>query len=527
MGSQLTMYITLVSLSGIFSLFLSFYVYQRRKEFPGARIFVLYTIALSIYSFGYAFELSSDALWKIRVWNLVEYIGMPFSVPLGLMIVLHYLGKKISGSAAAALFIFPAVTWFVVLTNDYHRLFYRTFQFKDELRPPYLEIEVGEWYIAFCIYTFCCWLAGVVLLCGRWKQTRKSFRPHLFTLICGQLIPMVTGLLYLFGVTPAGVDPVPMGTCVAAALYIWAILSAKMLTIIPIAKETIFESMGEGVIVLDSSDRLIDYNRTVAQMMPTLHPTMIGRSLYQVWTDLTGSAYPFLHHPDGRAVELAWVSGGKEQIYQVRYSALRHRSGEEAGGLLMLINVTELKRLQQELERQAYYDGLTNILNRSQFIRRCRELLSATRKREQSLTVVLFDLDYFKRVNDNFGHETGDKVLVHVVATCQRYLSSEMLFARYGGEEFVLALPSSTLEKGNAIAELLRSAMESAPLATPDGAIVVTASFGVAQAANTPDETLDTLLHKADDALYASKREGRNRVSVYDSAPPYIERALL
>ncbi len=518
MDSQLTTYITLVSVSGIFNVFLCLYVLLRRHEIPGARTFILYTAALSVYSFAYAFSLASDTLWEVKLWTVIEYMGMPFSAPLGLMIILSYLGRKVSRPQAAALFVIPSVTLIMVATNDLHHLFYKVIRLKEGLSLPYLEIEIGEWYIVHGIYTSSCLLAATALLLSRWRQTRRSYRPQLATLICGQFIPMVTAFLYLVGLTPAGIDPVPMVMCITSGLYIWAILSARMLTVIPIAKETIFDSMREGVIVLDSAGRLSDYNREIGRMIPSLRPGMIGTTLDEVWRELTGAAYPFVRQPDGRAEELVWTTDGAEQFYQVRYSALRHRNGETAGGLLMFINVTELKRLQQELEHQAFYDGLTQILNRSRFIARSRRLLEDCRKNGSPFSVVLFDVDYFKRVNDRYGHETGDHLLVHVVNVGKRHLSPDMLFARYGGEEFVIALPDADLDDGCAIAEQLRRALESEPLAAAQGEIAVTSSFGVAQAGAGAEDSLDALLRQADEALYVSKRDGRNRVSAYRGA---------
>lgn len=477
MDSQLTMYITLVSVSGVFNVFLSLYVYSKRNDIPGSRTFILYTIALSIYSFAYAFGLAYDTLWKVKLWTVIEYIGMPFSAPLGLMIILHYLGRKGSRKGTFALFVIPFISLLMVATNDYHHLFYKVIRLKEGMPLPYLEIEIGEWYIVHGIYTFSCLLAALLLLLSRWKQTRRAYRPQLFTLICGQLLPMVTAFLYLVGATPAGIDPVPIIMCVTSGLYIWAILSVRMLTVVPIAKETIFDSMGEGVIVLDSAERLIDYNRAAGRMIPALHQAMIGRTLNQAWTELTGAAYPFNHRNDGHTEELAWIANGEETFYQARFSALRHRNGEQAGSLLMLINVTELKQLQQELEHQAFYDGLTQVFNRTQFILRSRQALENSRMQAAPFTIILFDIDHFKRVNDTFGHETGDRVIVHVVSICKRLLSENTLFARYGGEEFVVALPSCTLQDGTSVAERLRTALEDEPLHTEKGAIAVTSSF--------------------------------------------------
>ncbi|BBI30911.1 histidine kinase N-terminal 7TM domain-containing diguanylate cyclase [Cohnella abietis] len=516
MVSQTTMYITLVGLSGAFNLFFCYYVFSRRSEIPAYRTYILYTLVLSIYSFGYAFELASDTIEQVKVWTRIEYIGIATFAPLGLVIIHQYLGREISGFIKIPLFFIPAITFIMVITSDYHDLFYKVFEFKEGVSPHILYIEIGKWYIVQDTYMFCCTVAGILLLLSRWKQTQRAYRLQLITLICGLLIPMIAGFSYRFGVTPTGLDPVPISLCITSALYIWATMSTKMLTVIPIAKETIFDSMEEGFIVLDLSDRLIDYNRAVSRMIPALNPCTIGKNLYQSWAELTSAPVPFNHHLDQNIEEFNWADGASKEVYEVRSSAMRNRNGVVVGKLLMFINVTELKRLQQELEQRAHYDGLTQIFNRSEFIHRGRELLERSRVNQNPFSVILLDIDYFKRVNDNFGHETGDKLLIHVAAICQAMLPEGGLFARYGGEEFVLAL-SSPLREASELSERLRATLENTPLNTSKGTVGVTSSFGVVEATHRLDETLEVLLRKADEALYRAKREGRNRISIANS----------
>lgn len=491
-------------------------MYSRRRETAASRTFILYTLALSIYCFGYTFELGSSTLEQVRLCITIEYIGLSTFTPLALILVLQYLGRALSRIVTTGLFIIPAITWVMVATSHYHDMYYRVFKFKEGVTPHVLIIEMGQWYILHDFYMMFCTVASIVLLLSRWKQTRKTFRRELAFLMGGLLVPMTAGISYRLGLTPTGLDPVPLSIFVSSVLFIWAIFSTRMLTVIPVAKESIFDSMGEGFIVLDSSERLVDYNRTVSTMIPALRQSMIGQQLDEVWLELAGESFPLKRDQDNSVEELTWTTDGVEKVYEVRSSMLRHRNGERAGSLLMLINVTELKRLQQELEHQAYYDGLTQILNRTQFIRLGREMLEQMRGQRMPFALMLFDIDYFKRVNDTYGHETGDKMIVHVVSICKERLPEDALFGRYGGEEFVLALPFVTAQGAEALAERLRAAMEYAPLLTPKGVLTVTASFGIVQVAGANDETLETLLSKADEALYTSKRDGRNRVSAYE-----------
>lgn len=172
----------------------------------------------------------------------------------------------------------------------------------------------------------------------------------------------------------------------------------------------------------------------------------------------------------------------------------------------------ERKRLIEELRLRANTDYLTGILNRRAFASAGNKRLHAAQVQNETLAVILFDIDHFKSVNDTYGHEVGDQVLIHVAALVRAALRDSEILARHGGEEFVVMPTHCTQEQAGILAERLRAAIEREPLKLADGQILrVTASFGVASASG-PTAALDALLHAADLALYRAKRKGRNRV---------------
>jgi two-component system cell cycle response regulator len=177
-------------------------------------------------------------------------------------------------------------------------------------------------------------------------------------------------------------------------------------------------------------------------------------------------------------------------------------------------------RLHGIVERQALMDGLTGLANR----RQCEEALTSELARAERLggpvTVVLADLDWFKGVNDRFGHPAGDAVLREFARVLRETVREIDTAGRWGGEEFFVLLPGTTAEGGTRLAERLRQTLESRPVLAPDGtAMRVTASFGVAAAppASGPAE----LVGAADEALYEAKRNGKNRV---ETAPAALRR---
>jgi two-component system cell cycle response regulator len=165
-------------------------------------------------------------------------------------------------------------------------------------------------------------------------------------------------------------------------------------------------------------------------------------------------------------------------------------------------------RLYEQAERLATTDGLTGLLNRRTFNavldRRWRE----AQRYKRPLSLLLLDIDHFKKVNDGYGHPAGDAVLKAVAKLAQECARDTDAVARYGGEEMAVVLPETDTEGAQAIAERIRRAVEAAQHPTEHGALRVTVSIGISTVGKSPED----LLESADKALYRAKQSGRNRV---------------
>lgn len=508
MHPQLTTYITLISTSGVLNLFLCLYVFWKRHSYTNvAKFFIFYTASIAIYCFASAFGLLATNLAQMKFWTIIQYIGMPISSPLGLLFIMHYLGIKITRKRCTALLAIPVISFIMVATNDFHHLHYRVFREDSVLGAPYIYQEIGLWYAVHGIFTFGCMFAAFVLLLFRWRETAKTYRFQLVALLVGQLVPMGTAFLYLIGATPAGIDPVPVVLWISTLLYLWSISTSRLFTLMPIAKDAIFNSINDGVIVLDESYRLIEFNQAAKKNFPQLNKTMFGKNINEIWCELSENPFPLtLEAAFSQEVPIA-----ADQIYQVRTSALENSKGL----LIIFTDITEVKRLQVKLEHQAYYDELTQIYNRRAFLQQAEQDFQETKKNSMPFTVLLMDIDHFKRVNDTYGHHMGDEVLVHIAKVCQTHLQKGQIFARYGGEEFVLALNGQTVKEAEKLANGLRKHLAFHPLIAENEVISVTLSIGAAEAGKEEEETLSRLLNKADKALYTAKQKGRDQVCVF------------
>jgi diguanylate cyclase len=180
---------------------------------------------------------------------------------------------------------------------------------------------------------------------------------------------------------------------------------------------------------------------------------------------------------------------------------------------------TELKKVQRESER----DGLTGAYNRKAFDQRIVNLVEENTISRAPFSLLLLDIDNFKKINDTYGHQTGDRVLVALVNKCRQFVRSEDTVARYGGEEFALILPSASLKnavkKGKQICQTVATTRYAVEGNSGQDALGITVSVGVA--AFKKGDTAKSIIARADEALYLAKRTGKNRVVSQKQLPKH------
>ena len=215
---------------------------------------------------------------------------------------------------------------------------------------------------------------------------------------------------------------------------------------------------------------------------------------------------------------LAGLEIDKEQHFvhpisgEERYRRVIKRRSTDIDGNPVIVgahlNITRWKIAERELERLASEDELTRLPNRRRFIEDATRMMSRAERHNEPLTLLLFDIDHFKRINDEHGHGCGDSVLRQLSERLQQHLRSEDLPCRWGGEEFAALLPMSDEDNAMLVAERLRTGIECATFEGPPQ-LGITISIGVARW--HPGEALQNLLDRADTALYAAKAAGRNK----------------
>ena len=282
----------------------------------------------------------------------------------------------------------------------------------------------------------------------------------------------------------------------------------------------LFENAVEGIFRSDPHGGLIDVNPAMARILGYSSPTHIlkkqsvksaleaqegYRQLFSVVVK-NGGCKQYQTELIRKEGDCIWVEFSAQAIID-ETGSVAHIDG-------LLLDITERKKLHERLTRLAHTDALTGIYNRRCFTEKLQQEVRRARDLQFPLSLIMIDVDYFKSVNDRFGHGVGDQVLKRITVACQKVLRENDIFGRLGGEEFAVILPDVDLPRSGQIAERLREGVEKDDICIADDVVRTTISVGLCTLnGNIADS--EGLLRAADMALYRAKHGGRNRVCVY------------
>lgn len=293
----------------------------------------------------------------------------------------------------------------------------------------------------------------------------------------------------------------------------------------------ITDSVPAGIAFVDAERRYRFVNRMYEVRLKRDRQDMLGK---YVWEVIGQDNYNAVKHIldqvfQGNERDLEYefrYDSGETRVLKFMFSPDFDEHQQVRGYYLIFFDITERKRLEDslkqannQLERLAAFDGLTKIANRRKFDEYLIQTWKQSTRSQTPLSLILFDVDYFKHYNDTYGHRQGDECLIQIAQTTQHVVKrSTDLVARYGGEEFVVVLPETDSHGAIAIAEGIQHAIRTLgiPHERSEVSQVVTVSLGIATIIPTPTASVGTLITLADHALYEAKQSGRDRYAVSD-----------
>jgi diguanylate cyclase (GGDEF)-like protein len=297
----------------------------------------------------------------------------------------------------------------------------------------------------------------------------------------------------------------------------------------------ISEQLNTGVLVVDTDFNIVMWNRFIQVHANKSTEQVVGQLIFDVFPELpqrwfqrkfsgvlqlktpSFCSWEQRHHlfelPHTRP-----ITTDSEFMAQNCTFLPIETSGEVNYICILIEDVTDVchyqGQLQKTLEELALIsriDGLTQIFNRRHWQESLEQEYAKARRHEKNLSLIMLDLDHFKKLNDNYGHQGGDKVLIDVTQTIKSVLRIEDIFGRYGGEEFAIIIPETDIDGALDLAKRVCETVAKTPVSFQEHILNISVSVGVSQL-NDDDMSYEKLIANADEALYQAKANGRNRV---------------
>lgn len=330
------------------------YLSYRKRQLPIAKYAALVMLAASIYTFGYAFELTSTDMDRIRFWLKVEYVGVPFISTFWLLLVLEYTGfrKRLSRWAIGLLFVIPVITLLMHYTNDLHHLYYKNLWI-DTANDLTLSMSAkGPWYWIHIGYNYMEAVVGVTLFLVMYMKAVPIIRKQIMVLTVGIAFPWIFNLLYVLDFFQLQVDLTPIGFVLTGLCYVWGIYRLHLMRLAPIAMQRVFETMEDGAIFLDYDYRIIHFNPSAKSIFKELERLEEAEAAF-------GSVFPgeseLLSRVMGQGASEGRISfkrDGSRRYYNLKISILSEGGEDQLGKLLLFHDITKEVLDQEKMAAQ-------------------------------------------------------------------------------------------------------------------------------------------------------------------------------
>lgn len=500
----------IVFVAGLIFIWASFYAFKNNSN-RLIFIYAMMTLGMAIFSLGYSWELFSKSLNSAYLAIKFQYLGLSF---LSIYwIIFAYKFKNNSYPSILQLGfvgLIPIATFFIVMTNEIHGLFYTNLELIPCHKNYYLVNTVkGPLYYVFIIYSYFVLIYMLSSFYHSYKFNKYNLKEQSKLMLIASIVPASFNIVYLLGLTPKNYDPTPLGFLIMCHFVYRAIFDYKFMDLKDTIRGSVFDKISEGILVLDTEYRIVDFNNSASILLPYLVEEHIGNFIkdYKLGREIIGSS-------KGDFFEILCEECSRKRNLEFRRNPI-YVKGKLVAYIYIFSDNTVLKDRISNLSFLATHDFLTGLHNRMDFLKLINSELYRVMRYGGELSLVMLDIDFFKKVNDTYGHICGDEILRGLTLLIKKNLRAIDIFARYGGEEFCILLPSTSIENAEKFSEKIRKIVEENIFYFNKKDIKITISLGLTYYNQEMNEvTFEELLDTADRALYESKKTGRNKLSI-------------
>jgi diguanylate cyclase (GGDEF)-like protein len=398
-------------------------------------------------------------------------------------------------------------------TTKYHHLVYVDYRF---VQGPdhHLAFTPGPLYPVLHSYPMACMALAMALLLYHIKKWKNKYRKQLLIFLLFVTIPFITEGVYktmtIMGLTDSNLYLTPFSLGFMSICLFLGVIRFNIFEVISKATLSAMEYVKEGFVLVDDENNYLYSNPAAEKIFPEIAELPKGESFFSI-----GSWPKGLENAECEAIEFS-VTGEGTRYFNASASPIFAKNRKTLMARIIIFgDITDRVILMEELKNAAYMDSLTGIYNRKHFFELANVEIERGLRMNQQVYTAMLDLDFFKKVNDTYGHDAGDKVLKATAGIIRQTIRSYDLLGRYGGEEFVLLFAALDKTEVYKLVERIRENIEHSVISYEGKELRITCSIGLVKFLE--NDTLEDSIKKADAALYAAKRAGRNLVKAYDA----------
>jgi diguanylate cyclase (GGDEF)-like protein len=339
------------------------------------------------------------------------------------------------------------------------------------------------------------------------KHTKKYVE---WAVACSFLIPIISTTLYLADLTPWKYDLTPVFLCITCIILTICTLRYNYLQFLPAATSYMVDEMRDAFVVLDADGCFINANAAAKRLFKFLETARFGTQLFSINEELRQ-----YFRADKSDFEFSITGENGISYYKASVGYIK-RHGQIVCTTFVYYDITETKNLINELNKNASYDALTGIYNRGTLMTALGKTREKAKASNLTAAVFMLDIDHFKNINDNYGHQCGDYTLKEVASRVRSRLRQTDVLGRYGGEEFCVAILNVNKETAFMVAESIRNIIGTTEFEFEGIIFPLTMSIGISLIAAGDEKSIEETIAEADSALYEAKKSGRNRCIIYD-----------
>jgi diguanylate cyclase (GGDEF)-like protein len=504
------LYVSILLIFGSLLLMFIFLILRRKIKTPELKIMGLLFAANAFYCFGYAFEMLANTMGDKLFFNHVQYLGLPFIAPLWLLMCLQFCRRwhKSSWKFVLPLLLVAVVTLVLNFTHTLNGLYYTSFMITQAGDISALVFTKGVWYYIETSARMTALSASLYLYAKELKRSDGLRKKQAAFLLLLSIIGLMLSASSVLASTTAVIDVACVLLSVPFVLILVTIYKHELFYLIPQAYSRLFDVLDQPILILSESWAVVKANPEAQRVFADSFKNKKPPLLPELFDGQEES-----DEPDRCLYRQA--RNGHLRYFSVKLISLDTKSTESGKGYLAVMADTtvQVEKI-RSLRTLANGDPLTGLYNRRHFFATSNDKLSEAKTLGYPVSLLIFDIDHFKDINDACGHQAGDSVLRSVAGSISYQLRSGDVLARFGGDEFVLMLTAANTEDAESVAQRICAIVRNTEYLYDGRRIPVSISVGIGGGASSRFRDIDELMLLADKALYDAKSTGRDKVCV-------------